>query len=141
MDVMIDTSCIHALLSPKLDQPLRDQLPLDGSSLSTTTSLYLRMEFLRRWIMTGIEIDFSAKELGGLTQALGRYSDRFSSRDVKQSVKWAALYIEEMEKGIPGQGIELFAGMIHRISRVYDKAMMKGGSAQPKTHCRKSYWL
>ena len=130
--VMFDSSCVYGVVSPELESGLAKQLPKMGRKCRYYTGPYLRMEFLRRWIVTGIEIYFRADVRGDVASTLQYFSNKFG-REAKIALHWATRYIKSIESGDITEPIEQFGWEVVNLALIYDKIFRT--YVQPKTGC------
>jgi hypothetical protein len=135
MKVMFDTSCVYSIFAKDLEPNIYEQLPKPTNECIYTTSSYLRMEFFRRWIITGIELYSYAKIVKDIGRTFDYFSNRFSNRENKIVLKWSAGYINSIEKRRPGDGINDFGWLVYKLSLAYDNIFKK--IAQPKVCCKR----
>ncbi len=132
---MFDTSCVHALLAKDLEQEVYRQLPLAQDGCKFWTGLYLRMEFFRVWVISGIDIYNYAKRFNSVPKALDYLGEEFSIRYVKSVLKWAAYYIKELRNKQETEEIYHFGWLVLNFALEYDNIFQK--IAQPKTNCKR----
>ena len=135
-NIILDTSCIHAVLAPTLEPTLYAQIPPQSKKCKYFTGQYYRMEFLRRWIITGIEIYFRAKITSNIAETLDYFSQNFSQRENKVVIQWAAHYIASIEKYPPQEPIERFGWVVFTLANAYDIKFMNN-YVPVKTGCKK----
>jgi hypothetical protein len=90
------------------------------------------MEFLRRWIITGIEIYFRACVSGDVASTLHFYSNKYG-RESKIALHWAARYIKSRESNDIAEAVEQFGWEVVNLALIYDKIFHN--YVQPKTGC------
>jgi len=132
--VMFDSSCVYAVVSPDLEIGLAKQLPKSSRMCKYYTGPYLRMEFLRRWVVTGILIYFRAHVTKNVAEAFQYFSNKFG-REPKIALHWAARYIKSEESDSPAEPLERFGWMVVRLAQIYDKIFHT--RVQPKTGCKR----
>ena len=130
--VMFDSSCVYAVVSPELEPSLAAQLPQMGSNCRYYTGPYLRMEFLRRWIVTGIEIYFRANVTGDVSSTLQYFSNKYG-REPKIALHWAARYIKSIKSNDIAESVEQFGWEVVNLALIYDKIFHT--CVQSKTGC------
>lgn len=118
--VMFDSSCVYGVVSPELEPSLAAQLPKMGRKCRYYTGPYLRMEFLRRWIVTGIEIYFRACVSDNVTSTLQYYSNKYG-RETKIALHWAARYMKSIESDDITEPVEQFGWEVVNLALIYDK--------------------
>ena len=136
-NVMCDTSCALAAVMPDLLFEVAEQLPLGDRQCTFLTSLYLRMEFMRRWILTGIRIYIAARRRGSLSWAISWASEEMGSREPKAVAKWAAEYDRVKSRAKLGEAerCEQFGKLVLRCARDYDLLFRMVNPS--KTKCRR----
>ncbi len=133
--IELDTSCIFDYLIPSLDPYVAKQLPSQGDKrYRGFTSRYLRMEFLRRWILIGIEIYSKASLLGTINQALNFKSESFSVREVKATLKWAAYIDGKFVSDKPEDRIHRLGWEVYILANSYDNLFKIQGV---RTKCKR----
>lgn len=134
--VLFDTSCVYAVLSHNLEPTLASQFPPQTKKCIYYTSQYLRMEFLRRWIITGIEIYLDACVRKDINETLQNFSHHFSQRENKIVIQWANRYIESIiSAGPPTEPIDWFGWEVLSLALNYDEIFHH--LVQPKTGCKR----
>jgi hypothetical protein len=124
--VLFDTSCVCGVLNRRLFPEFSRQLPGPGHPYGYRTTLYLRMEFLRRWIVTGIEIyHYARRRKCSISQAITWYEQKFSTREVKITLDWAARYIQSVLDDPPSEPVERWGWIVLEMARTYDMLLGK----------------
>ncbi len=132
--ILVDTSCIYAALNRTIDPPLSDQIPTQKDS-EYWTGQYLRMEFLRRYVVTGIEVYCDARIRGSLANAIQIASHGFSSRRPRILLQWLATYVAQILANPPDEPIEQFGILVLQSAIRYDTLFNK--YIPPKTRCKR----
>lgn len=132
---LFDTSCVYSVLNPSMEPTLAIQLPFQTKRCIFYTSQYLRMEFIRRWIITGIEIYSHARVTKDINETFQYFSHRFSSRENKIVLQWANRYIKSIKDEPPGDCVEWFGWEIYSFALKYDETFQH--MVQPKTGCKR----
>ncbi|HUU19737.1 MAG TPA: hypothetical protein VMW72_21480 [Sedimentisphaerales bacterium] len=130
--VMFDSSCVYGVVSPELEQGLAKQLPKMGRKCIYYTGPYLRMEFLRVWIVTGIKIYFRAYVEGDVASTFQYFSNKFG-REAKIALHWATRYIKSRESDDITESVEQLGWEVVSLALIYDKIFRT--YVQPKTGC------
>lgn len=132
--ILIDTSCVLFALDRGLAPAVAKQLPLPKRAAAYYTSQYLRMEFFRRWIITGIEVYFQALLTDDFDDALAYHSQSFSPREVKVVLMWAAKFGKSLPPTSSKEKVEWFGDEVLKFARAYDILFSKSVSA--KSGCK-----
>lgn len=133
--VLFDTSCVFPILAPTLEPYVYTQLPKPSYDCKYYTGHYLRMEFFRRWIITGIEIYFHARSIKSLPQTCTYFSHTFSTRDVKACLLWLSKYTESISENPTNEQVERFGWEVYKVATSYDIIFQNLVSS--KTSCSK----
>lgn len=118
--VLFDTSCVYAAIDPSLEPTVSSQLPTQNKTCQYYTSPYLRMEFFRRWIVTGIDIYLRTRITRDINETFHYFSHRFSHRDTKIALQWACRYMKSIQADPPTEPIERFGWEIYKFAQIYD---------------------
>ncbi len=132
--LLIESSCALAAVRRDWEPELSNQIPPQGKTCAYYKSQYLRMEFFRLWIITGIQVYFEARNIGDITKALDRFSEGYG-RAPKTVLKWAAMYLQRILADPASEPIEQFGMQVLDLALTYDKTIAKSVSA--KTGCKK----
>jgi len=130
--VMFDSSCVYAVVSPSLEENLASQLPIPSNDCKYYTGPYLRMEFLRVWVITGIKIYFRARRTQDLPGTFHYFSNAFG-REPKIALHWAARYMKSVQNEDVAEPIERFGYEVVDLALTYD--IIFSTSVQHKTGC------
>ncbi len=133
--VLVDNSCVLAALDHDLMPFVSGQLPKKGPACEYWTTQYLRMEFFRRWIITGIELYFCARRIGSLKEALAHFSHRFG-RQPKIILMLVANCWERALKDPPEDHVEYWGWQVYSLACLYDK-LFNRHVTPPVTGCRR----
>jgi len=133
--VLFDTSCVYAVLMPSFEPTLANQIPKSSNKCIYFSSQYLRMEFFRRWIITGIEIYTRARSTKDINETFQYFSHRFSQRENKNVIQWANRYIKSIADDPPGEPVERFGWEVYSFALKYDETFHR--IVQPKTGCKR----
>lgn len=132
---LFDTSCIHAVIAPDLEPSVCKQIPQPSKTCKYFTSMYLRMEFLRRWIITGIEIYARAGLTKDIAETLNWFSHRFGSRENKIVLQWSAHNTKSFQEDPTGEPVQRFGWLVIKLAFRYDQIFKK--FVQPRTSCKR----
>lgn len=132
---LFDTSCVHSVLAPDLEPSVVEQIPCPSKSCKYFTSMYLRMEFLRRWIITGIEVYARADRTKDLPETLIWFSHRFGSRENKIVLQWSAHNTKSFQEDPTGEPVQRFGWLVLTMALLYDQIFKK--FVQLKTGCKR----
>lgn len=90
---LVETSAVRAKVGPT--SPAHSKAFDEQTSSSVLyTSAYIRMEFIRRWICTAIEMASVISRYGNVSDALSYLEQSFSPRDVKAYIAVIAAVLE-----------------------------------------------
>jgi len=132
---LIDSSCALAVVKPGFEPDLAKQLPSPGKDCQHYSSLYLRMEFFRLWVITGIEIYFRARRVGNLAKATEQYADAFG-RLPKTCLSLQSFYLQHVLQNPPTEPIENWGWFVLSLARTYDK-LLHSLLSPSHTQCKK----
>jgi hypothetical protein len=139
MNVLFDSSCVYAVLNPRLEPTLAEQIPTASKMCKYFTGPYLRMEFLRRWIKTGIEVYFRARLTGSMEETFDWFSHRFSQRENKIVLQWAVRYMKSVAATVKTdnekESVERFGWEVLSFAFEYDRVFRS--YVQVKTGCKR----
>jgi hypothetical protein len=119
-NLLADSSCVFGLLCPDLAPDIASQVPPESKNCVYFRGDYLRKEFLQRWVLVGIEVYLTARQLGNLSEAVQHHTNRFSGRDVKIVLQWVNIYMQRCLRCPPEDVIEQFGWEVLRLARAYD---------------------
>ncbi|MBE3039517.1 MAG: hypothetical protein IMZ62_11980 [Chloroflexi bacterium] len=132
---MADTSCVFALLCPALDPCVANEIPPPSDAAVYCKGQYLRMEFIRRWLCTAMELFFLARRLGNYHRAVQEMSNKQGARDAKAVLIWVNKYGARFPNQSSADLIREFGNEILRFARSYDKAFSI--TVSPYTGCKR----
>lgn len=135
-NILVDTSVVMPALNREMFADMGTQLPRPGRNTLYWKSQYLRMEFLRRWILTGINIYLAARRFGRISEGAIYVSEGFG-RDAKIVAWWQSLYsAEKVQTAIDdSEEIRQFGKLVYRWARQYDLLFTK--ITPVKTNCKR----
>jgi hypothetical protein len=93
------------------------------------------MEFLRRWIITGIEIYAHADRTKNIPETLNWFSHRFGSRENKIVIQWSAHNTKSFQEDPTGEPVQRFGWLVLSLALYYDQIFKY--FVQPKTGCKR----
>jgi len=132
---LFETSCVHAVIAPDLEPSVSEKIPRPSKSCKYLTSMYLRMEFLRRWIITGIEVYARADRTKDLPETLTWFSHRFGSRENKIVLQWSAHNTKSFQEDPTGEPVQRFGWLVLSLALYYDQIFKT--FVQPRTGCKR----
>ncbi len=133
--VLFDSSCSYAVLAPEIEPGVNSQFPSQSDECKYYTGVYLRMEFMRRWVMTGIELYMTARNLEDLNVAVEYFGNSFSAREVKAVLKWVNRFNKVTQCESVSEPIERFGWEVYNFALAYDIVFKH--FVQQKTSCKR----
>ena len=120
IDLLADSSCVFGLLCPDLAPDIANQVPPPSENCRYFRGTFLRKEFLQRWVLIGIEVYLTARNLHDLHKAVQHHTNRFSGRDVKIVLQWVNLFMKHARQCPSEEIIEQFGWEVLRLAEAYD---------------------
>jgi len=138
LKALVDSSAVLGVVCGELFPELASQLPRPSNDCHYWTSPYLRMEFLRRWIIDGIRLYITARQReAGIAGAIAYWSNGWGRRPTVVG-HWAAIYANRKVRSdtTPQDETEQFGRLVYTCARTYDLALGRMISTA-STGCKK----